>query len=153
MTMADLVADDFEIPATLVTPLLRLRMLGASDCEADYQAVMESQTRLRAGSPNGWPHAGFTLAENLADLERHEQEFLSRQAFAYTVVTPAEDRVLGCVYINPSEHADVDVYMWIRDSHHAGLAAHLHESVSSWLESCWPFEQINYIRTDYYLSS
>ena len=107
---------DFEVPELLEASEFRLRMLQASDAEADYEAVMESQERLRAGSPNGWPRPGFTLEENRADLVRHEAEFLARDAFAYTMVTSKDDQVLGCLYINPSEEADADVYMWVRES-------------------------------------
>jgi hypothetical protein len=44
-----------------------------------------------------WPREGFTLEKNLADLEEHQQEFLDREAFTYTVVSLDESRVLGCV--------------------------------------------------------
>jgi len=148
--MAALVPDDFAVPAGLRHPEFRLRMLAATDAAADYEAVMESQARLRAGSPHGWPRPGFTLAENLADLRRHEAEFHERIAFAYTMLNPAGDRVLGCVYINPSERAGADVYMWVRDSCHGPLTGTLFHAVDEWLATSWPFEQINYIRTGYY---
>jgi len=152
--MSSLVPTEFEVPPMLETESWRLRMLRASDAAADYEAVMESQRRLRAGSPNGWPREGFTLSENHADLVRHETEFGLRDAFAYTLVSPAEDKVLGCVYINPSKLADADVYMWVRDSmHFEGLTAHLFEAVDAWLKSSWPFDNLNYIRTEYYLTS
>ena len=150
--MASLVPGEFSIPSTLETDRVHLRMLRLSDAEADYEAVMESQRRLRAGSPTGWPREGFTLAENRTDLRRHETEFDARIAFAYTVLNPARDKVLGCLYINPSKTADADVYMWTRDSEHlTGLTAHLFEAVGGWLKSCWPFDSLNYVRTDYYL--
>lgn len=149
--MAELVPPEFSVPGTLETDSLHLRMLRLSDAEADYEAVMESQQRLRAGSPNGWPREGFTLAENRIDLRRHETEFKTRIAFAYTVLSPAEDSVLGCLYINPSQSADADVHMWTRDSVHlTGLTAHLFEAVDGWLKSRWPFGSLNYVRRDYY---
>ena len=111
-----LVPVGFEVPAGLDHAGFRLRMLRASDAEADYEAVMESAERLRRGSPNGWPRPGFTLPENRADLEKHEAEFEAQVAFAYTMVDPANEQVLGCVYLNPSETADADVHMWVRDS-------------------------------------
>jgi hypothetical protein len=150
-----LVAEDFQVPAGLVHPQFRLRMLARTDAEADYEAVMASQARLRAGSPHGWPRDGFTLAENLADLERHEQEFHDRIAFAYTVVNPEDTRVLGCVYINPPADAgdhDAEVYMWVRDEHHPMLTAKLYAAVDTWLMDAWPFESVRYIRTEYFLS-
>ena len=38
---------------------------------------------------------------NLADLERHADEFERRVAFAYTVLRPESDDVIGCLYLNP----------------------------------------------------
>lgn len=148
-----LVPDDFKVPDGLVHADFHLRMLAASDAEADYDAVMASQARLRAGSPHGWPRAGFTLKENLADLIRHEQEFHDRIAFAYTMVAPDDSEVLGCVYINPAdpqdEH-DAQVYMWVRDEHHPELTGTLFSAVDAWLQRDWPFRSVRYIRTEYY---
>ncbi len=94
-----------------------------------------------------WPREGFTLKENLADLERHQQEFLDRKAFAYTVVAPDESRVLGCVYINPPRWADADaqVRMWVRQSEYdKGLDGVLFREVKHWIEELWPFDTVAY---------
>ncbi len=158
------VAADFPVPASLEQAQFRLRMLSADDVEGDYQAVMASQARLRAGSPHGWPRPGFTLAENLQDLLRHEQEFRDRIAFAYTMVSPDESVTLGCVYINPpgstsdaqpdstepGKQADAFVYMWVRDEYQAALSGSLFEAVDTWLKERWPFKTVQYIRTGYY---
>ena len=89
------------VPATLETPEFRLRMLRATDVELDYAAVMASQEHLLVRSAGRWPRDGFTLAENLADLEGHEAEHRARIAFTYTILNPTETECLGCVYINP----------------------------------------------------
>ena len=94
-----------------------------------------------------WPREGFTIDENLADLERHQQEFLERQAFAYTVVSLDEARVLGCVYINPpkDEGYDAFAYMWVRQSEYdQGLDPILFKTVKAWLETSWPFSAVYY---------
>ena len=145
-----LVPTDFTVPEVLEHRRFRLRMLRSTDAEADYEAVMESAERLRRGAPNGWPRPGFTLAENLADLARHESEFLAGIAFAYTMVDPAEKQVLGCLYINPSTTADADVHMWVRDSKADTLTEPLFEAVNEWLEQAWPFRTVNYVRPEYY---
>ena len=152
MSTAPLVAADFPVPKGLEHKQFRLRMLAASDVEGDYEAVMASADRLRAGSENGWPRAGFTLAENLADLERHEQEFHDRVAFAYTMVTPDERAVLGCVYFNPptAPAVDVNAHLWVRDEHHPALTRTLHEAVVAWLDAVWPFENVHWVRRSYY---
>ncbi len=154
--MSPFVPRAFVVPAGFAHPQFSLRMLCASDARADYEAVMASAARLRAGSPHGWPRSGFTLAENLKDLERHEQEFRDRSAFAYTVLDPQGSCVLGCVYINPSTESPpadgpaADVYLWVRDEHHPGLTRVLYKTVHGWLESSWPFVRVRWVRTEYY---
>jgi len=106
MSKKRFVPDDFEIPALLETDHFRLRMLSVDDVEKDYEAVIESRELLHTMFGGPWPRQGFTLEENLADLERHQQEFLNRKAFAYTVVSLDETRVLGCIYINPPKRKD-----------------------------------------------
>ena len=141
------VPDDFEIPDMLGTDRFRLRMLSVDDVEKDYEAVIESRELLHAMFGGPWPKPGFTLEENLVDLERHQQEFLSRKAFAYTVVSLDETRVLGCVYINPSETAasDAVVVMWVRQTEYdKGLDEILFNKVRDWISSVWPFTTVDY---------
>lgn len=98
-------------------------------------------------SGGDWPRKGFTLTENLADLERHQQEFLDREAFAYTVVSLDESRVLGCVYIDPAQDGDTDaaVRLWVRQTERdQGLDEILFEAVKEWLDLSWPFASVAY---------
>jgi len=141
------VPNDFEIPATLETDLFRLRMLSLDDVEKDYEAVIESRELLHTMFGGPWPRPGFTLKENFADLEEHQQEFLSRKAFAYTVVSLDETRVLGCVYIDPPETTDSDavVVMWVRQTEYdKGLDEILFNRVRNWISSDWPFKKVDY---------
>ena len=141
------VPDDFEIPALLKTDRFRLRMLSVDDVEKDYEAVIESRELLHTLFGGPWPRPGFTLEENLADLERHQQEFLSRKAFAYTVVSLDETRVLGCVYIDPPETTDSNavVVMWVRQTEYdKGLGEILFNEVRNWISSEWPFKKVDY---------
>lgn len=146
MKKTPFVPADFKIPSVLETDRFRLRMLSVEDVEKDYDAVIESRALLRSKG-GSWPRDGFTIEENLADLERHQQEFLDRKAFAYTVVSLDERRVLGCLYINPTEleGADARVHMWARQSEHAfGLDPILFETVKKWMAEAWPFEVVVY---------
>ena len=145
------VPDSFEVPATLETDEFRLRMLSVDDVEKDYKAVMESRELLHAQFGGPWPREGFTIEENLLDLRRHQQEFEERKAFAYTVVSLDESRVLGCIYINPPEdviasaNTDAVVVMWVRQSEFdKGLDPILFETVKKWLAEAWPFECVSY---------
>jgi hypothetical protein len=137
---------DFFIPATLETLHFRLRMLSVEDVDKDYEAVMETQKRFHAMGYS-WPREGFTLKENLADLEAHQREFLAREAFSYTVVSLDESHVLGCVYINPDEGegSAARVSMWVRQSEFLrGLDPILFNEVKNWIASDWPFKQVVY---------
>ncbi|MBM3150790.1 MAG: GNAT family N-acetyltransferase [Chloroflexi bacterium] len=140
------VPEDFAIPPILETEQFRLRMLSVNDVEKDYEAVMETQQRFLSLGYS-WPRIGFTIEENLADLEQHQKEFLAREAFAYTVVSPDESRVLGCVYINPANEEDIDarIRMWVRESEcEKGLDPVLFRAVKEWIEKEWPFKKVGY---------
>jgi RimJ/RimL family protein N-acetyltransferase len=136
----------FEVPSILETERFRLRMLSVSDVDNDFEAVIESRELLHSKG-SSWPREGFTIEENLADLEQHQQEFLDRQAFAYTVVALDESKVLGCVYINPTKRVDADaeVHMWVRQSeYNRGLDEILYQTVKDWMNSMWPFTTVVY---------
>jgi len=140
------VPENFDVPPLLETTQFRLRMLSVGDVEKDYEAVIESRDLLHSMG-SSWPREGFTIEENLADLERHQQEFLYRKAFAYTVVSLDESRVLGCVYINPTDrgNAEANVYMWVRQSEYdKGLDGVLFQTVKEWIVSSWPFTEVSY---------
>jgi len=146
MSKKRFVPENFVVPPVLETKHFRLRMLSVDDVEKDYEAVMETQVRFHSMGLS-WPREGFTIEENLADLERHQQEFLDRDAFAYTVVSLDESRVLGCVYINPAESDDGDatINMWVRQSEFDnGLDPILFTVVSEWIDATWPFMTVIY---------
>lgn len=141
------VPPDFQIPQTLETAEFRLRMLTIHDVVKDYDAVMTSAAYLRRLYPYGkWPE-GLTLEQNLIELAWHHHEFQRRTSFAYTVVTLSEDRVLGCVYINPTLRHDYDavIHMWARESELAsGLENRLFAAVKDWVAGIWPFTHVLY---------
>ena len=138
---------DFRIPATLETEEFRLRMLTVNDVVKDYDAVMTSVEHLQKVWPHsGWPE-GLSLEQDLIDLGWHQKEFQDRRSFAYTVVTPSESMVTGCVYINPTPKRGYDavVYLWARQSELAGgLEDRLYAAVRAWLANEWPFGNVGY---------
>lgn len=140
---AQFVPSEFKVPETLETQEFRLRMLTVNDVVKDYDAVMTSAEHLRTIWPGGtWPE-GLTFEQDLIDLGWHQKEFQTRRSFAYTVVTPDESRVTGCVYIVPTRKRDYDaeVYLWARQSELAGgLEARLHSAVKEWVAKEWPFK-------------
>jgi hypothetical protein len=143
-----LVPADFGVPEGLDTPDFRLRPLTPAVAELDYDALMTSIGHLNAMFGPTWPHARFTLEENVQDLVEHADEFERRVAFAYTVLSPDEATCLGCVYINPPQEVDVAdsrVHLWVRQSaHDQGLDAVLFEAVRRWLDERWPFTSVVY---------
>ena len=131
----------FTPPGGLATPQFRLEPLGPQHNERDHAAWLSSIEHIRAtpgwgdrGEDGGsWP-VPMSAARNLADLEMHARHFREREGFTYTVLDPASDDVLGCVYIYPGR-----VRSWVRASH-AALDEPLRQAVAEWLASEeWPF--------------
>jgi len=139
------------VPREKRTERLILRPLRASDAVRDYDAVMSSAAELRRCRGSEWPSDDFTLAENWADLERHEREHERGEAFTYTVLAPDEERCLGCVYIVPvwleaealcgPAACAACVGFWTRASERANdLDRHLLAMLREWLGTEWPFD-------------
>lgn len=156
--------DPLPVPDGLDTPKLRLRVLRPEHVHLDYEAVMASQEGLLRYSNGRWPRPGFTLAENLADLEDHEREYREREAFAYTVLSPGEDRCLGCLYLTPLgwtldrlEVAPEDrppaterysgANFWLRPEAW-GLEDHLLDELRAWFERDWRFEALFFVANE-----
>ena len=143
--MHELVPDDFDVPAAPEHERFRLRMLSIDDVVQDFDAICDRVDH------EGRPQPPFvpTVAENHVDLGWHQKEIKLRPSFAYTVVAPDELRVLGCVYINPSESHDARVQMWVRRSAwDEGLDPLLEDTVREWIEQDWPFETVDWATRD-----
>jgi hypothetical protein len=137
------VPEGFEPPRGLGASGFRLEPLGVEHNERDFAAWSSSIEHIRAspGYPDGsWPHP-MSLAENLADLERHAGDFAARRGFTYTVLHAGDD-VIGCVYVYPAEDDvhDASVQSWVRVSR-AELDPVLRAAVAEWLASSWPFRR------------
>ncbi len=134
----------FAPPAPPRTESFWLEPLGPEHNEADYQAWTSSLDHIHStpGYPDGsWPHP-MTLEQNLGDLEMHADHFRRQVGFTYTVRGTADDDVIGCVYIYPSNNArmDADVRSWVRVSH-AALDVDLWSAMNAWLDADWPFRE------------
>ena len=151
---------DARIPEALQTDEFLVRPLRATDVTLDYDAVISSRAELLLGSGGTWPREGFTLEENLADLERHEREHRDRVAFTYTVMNPTATECLGCIYLNPLESilghdggsagylADRTAYVtfWVRHSRLAdNLDRRLLQALISWFQNEWAFLHVIFI--------
>lgn len=135
------------VPRELSTPRFRLVPLGPEHNASDHAAWMASIAHIRAtpGFPmkDGWPPVeGMSLEANLADLEQHAREFVEESRFAFTVLAPDRDEVIGCVYINPTDDGAA-VRSWVR-ADVAEVDPVLHAAVSEWLADAWPFPRVTY---------
>ena len=148
MTSEGFVPKGFEPPTSLVTDRFRLEPLGPQHNEADHAAWTSSIEHIRStpGYADGrWPPpAGMTLEENLADLRRHADDFTNGAGFTFTVLDPADDDVIGCVYLYPSRSDDWDVtaHSWVR-ADRSGLDVPLADAVARWLATDWPWERVD----------
>ncbi|HLG60561.1 MAG TPA: hypothetical protein VKY19_01430 [Ktedonosporobacter sp.] len=161
------------VPTILRTGEMLIRPLRASDVVLDYDAVISSRAELWLRSGGNWPHEGFTIEENLADLQQHEQEHQDRLAFTYTVMNLDETECLGCLYITPlaqrlaraasatqqppaSEAAsqpqpevsagDAVVTFWVRQSRLAdNLDLRLLQSLTDWFRTAWTFPRVTFL--------
>jgi hypothetical protein len=144
-----LVSDDFEVPVRFETPSFVLEPLGPEHNERDHEAWSSSIEHIH-GTPGfagrRWPQP-MSLEENLADLEAHRADFDARTGFAYTVLDPHTDDVIGCVYVDPdgARANGVTVRSWVRVTH-AGLDTQLRDAVVDWLEREWPFASVSISR-------
>lgn len=139
--MFELVPEGFDVPTGLEHEKFRLRMLSVDDVVKDFDAICDRVDE------HGRPQPPFvpTVARNLVDLGWHEKEFELRRSFAYTVVAPDGSKVLGCVYVNPSETHDARVRLWVRrPAWDEGLDPLLEAAVRDWLDREWPFGTVDW---------
>jgi hypothetical protein len=141
MAGSALVPDDFDVPTEFVTPGFRLEPLGPQHNVADHAAWTGSIEHIRGTTGFGkWPPVeGMTLEANLADLQRHADDFAARRGFTYTVLAPETGDVIGCVYLYPSKKPEYDAVLrtWVT-ADRAELDGTLHATLVEWLESSWP---------------
>ena len=148
MTEEAFVPSGFDPPTSLVTDRFRLEPLGPQHNEADHAAWTSSIEHIRATpgySDGSWPPPdGMPLEANLADLRRHAADFAAGTGFTFTVLDPADDDVIGCVYLYPTASADHDVTVqsWVR-ADRAELDAHVADAVAAWLSSAWPWKRVD----------
>jgi hypothetical protein len=145
--VGEFVPSDFHVPRLLDTQSFVLEPLGPKHNDQDYAAWTSSMEHIRATpgwEDSSWPR-DMTPDANLADLQRHADDFRNRAGFTYTVLDPASRAVIGCIYIYPPPDGghDARVLSWVRVSH-AHLDTALWRAVSDWLASEWPFGHVEY---------
>jgi hypothetical protein len=143
-----LVPADFVPPDPIHTDEFRLELLGPEHNESDYAAWTSSIDFIRSlpgWATGGWP-TPMTLEENLGDLTSHIARSSSGQDYAYTVLLPDRDEVIGCVYFKPTKpprDGAVAVLSWVT-AEHADLDKPLYEAVTRWVADEWPWSVVEY---------
>ncbi|HEY7857711.1 MAG TPA: hypothetical protein VIC82_04340 [Candidatus Nanopelagicales bacterium] len=88
----------------------------------------------------------MTIEENLRDCESHLTRSSAGNDFAYTVLLPDREEVVGCVYFKPTSPPQPDavaVRSWVT-AEHADLDEPLYEVVTRWLADDWPWSVVEY---------
>jgi hypothetical protein len=142
-----------EAPRHLVHERFVLEPLGPQHNDRDHPAWMSSIEHIHATpgftaadwGGDAWPYE-MSLEQNLGDLVGHADEFEHGVAFAYTVLDPANNDVIGCVYVDPDETgaADAMCRCWVRATH-AALDDELYRMLRDWLrEPLWTIESVRF---------
>jgi len=106
--------------------------------ESDRDAFRSCSERLRTELDwNGWPPEQFTLEDNIRDLADHYEEFVRREAYAYSIQTP--DSCIGCIYIEPW-NTRAQLAFWVVDSW-LDRESQILTAILNWLEA-WPVEGV-----------
>ncbi|WP_286262055.1 hypothetical protein [Thalassotalea atypica] len=138
---------NFKIPISFDVKDFHICPLDRNVAELDFEAVMSCHNELRGvfGPNDSWPKPHMTLADSIASLLVHEDEFKNREAFAYSVLTTDKNICLGSIYIDPCnlKQYECEVYFWVR-SDRIDLENKLFAFISSWLQKEWPFKNVVY---------
>ncbi len=143
-----LVPPDFVLPDPVATDEFRLALLGPEHNESDYAAWTSSMDFIRSlpgWETSSWPEP-MTLEDNLGDCTSHLARSRSGIDFAYTVLAPDRDEVIGCVYFKPTRPPRpdaVEVLSWVT-AEHAALDKPLYDAVTRWLSQDWPWSLVEY---------
>lgn len=143
-----LVPDGFVPPTPVETDEFRLALLGPEYNESDYSAWTSSMDFIRSlpgWGTSSWPEP-MTIEDNLRDCVSHLERSNSGRDFAYTVLLPDRDEVVGCVYFKPTRPprpGTVDVRSWVTEEH-SNLDKPLYEAVTRWLAKDWPWSVVEY---------
>ena len=147
MYSRSIIPNEFNAPTEYITEKFVLRPLTIEYAEEDYEVVMSSVDHLYKLMDNSeWPK-GLSLQENLIDLGWHQREFTLGHSFAYTVLSPESNKIIGCCYIYPSADTqyEVQVFFWIKENLlRDGLEPELGITIKSWLEESWPFKTFDF---------
>lgn len=65
-----------------------------------YEAVSKSLDNLRTWSGGTWPPEGFSLEDDMKELEDYQRWHDGMANFSYVILSPEEDECFGAIHIN-----------------------------------------------------
>ncbi len=83
---------DATVPGQLAHPRFIAVPLTTDPATLDYAAYMASPDVIRVHSDGRWPVAGFSLAQGLALVARHQADHESGRAFTFALSLPRRAR-------------------------------------------------------------
>ena len=152
-----------KIPNVHKTEHFTFRPLGPEYAELDYEAIIASKDDLeRFGFDPITPD--LDVETNRAGLAQHTREMESGVGYCYTVLSPNEDRVEGCIYsygsrwimeglqaqktlIDETEPGALACRFWIRTDRLADERLLL-QTIIDWFKNQWEFPKVYYATHD-----
>ena len=141
----------FTPPTGLVAARFHLVPITGEHAVSDYTAIMDSYEHLKSTMRFGlyFQDAPYTIPQNREALDGHRDEFVHRQAYAYTVLAPDDhEKCIGCTYINPpgeqaARQPAAELTYWVtRQSLKLDFDRALLGTLLEWIEEEWPYEAV-----------
>ncbi|WP_448811188.1 hypothetical protein [Agromyces bauzanensis] len=87
----------------------------------------------------------MTYEADRDDLARHEREIADHVTFNYAILDADEQRLVGCVYIDPHDTHDAESSWWLVDElAGSALEKELDAFVPHWLRTTWGFGTVHF---------
>ncbi|MFE7560835.1 BTAD domain-containing putative transcriptional regulator [Kitasatospora sp. NPDC057500] len=136
----------FAVPDRLETPGFLLRPITIRDLAQDHALVTSARDLLWAqfGRAWNWPPPDLTEEQDLIQLAWHQQEFIRRESFALAMVSPGDDRLLGCVHLDPpgDPRYEADLFFWTGEGPGSALDRELSTALDHWVTASWPWQRV-----------
>jgi RimJ/RimL family protein N-acetyltransferase len=137
---------EFIVPERYVFAEFLLTKVDPALAENDHQALLQARQQIRRDLASEWPEDGLTVAANRESLENDLQSFSKRQAFTYHLLELKTGRIVGCVYLSPSNTAQYQavLYYWLLPSYYQSANhSQIRQQIYDWIKKEWPFNSVD----------
>ena len=142
-----IVADDFVVSGPSENDLFKLAPLDFSLLSLDHEAYTSTINPHRENVLYGWPDRSLSVGDSVHELGFHMMNRYWRSGFAYAVLTPDENSLRGCIYIDSTTKKgfDAEAQIWVRANEiKTGLSQVLYDYLEVWLKTAWPFDKVGW---------